>query len=209
MSKNRERCRQCIGITYPSLLYYKQVCLTRAHLPCLLTSYGKQKIRLGVELPPLFIMKRKKKRHNFDFSLIPLISHPLLIRDVPYSRAFILQVLLLLSNIPTDVLSVIPLVGYGETACNINKPTPEAGNQAWTHPEFSLPKVRSNTYSPKMLLVLSRMRHHAGWNTLLVRSGLQTCSNPFSTSKDDYAHLSLSIPPRTICSSSKVTFLST
>lgn len=153
--------------------------------------------------------KKKKKRHNFDFSLIPLISHPLLIRDVPYSRAFILQVLLLLSNIPTDVLSVIPLVGYGETACNINKPTPEAGNQAWTHPEFSLPKVRSNTYSPKMLLVLSRMRHHAGWNTLLVRSGLQTCSNPFSTSKDDYAHLSLSIPPRTICSSSKVTFLST
>lgn len=75
MSKNQERCRQCIGITYPSLLYYKQVCLTRAHLPCLLTSYGKQKIRLGVELPPLFIMKRKKKKAQlwffFDSSHFP------------------------------------------------------------------------------------------------------------------------------------------
>lgn len=34
-----------------------------------------------------------------------------------------LQVQLLLSNIQTDVLSVIPLVGYGETACKINRPT--------------------------------------------------------------------------------------
>lgn len=123
--------------------------------------------------------KKKKRTQTWVFtysSLIPLISLTLLVRDMVYmytgSYSFVVVVFYFIFlpkfvwssfcclsvNILPGVLPVIPLVGYGKTACAVNLPTLKQEN--WCELTHRVQSARGEKWYvlSQMLLVLSRMR---------------------------------------------------